>query len=368
MSDEKDRTALAPRGRGPRATGDLADMATDPTFPKSAAAVHISTEGVELTGLDRRLFNYLLAVAYPDLSEKQIFEVRYAQVSEWLGSHESPDRVRASLKRLSKVHVTLNYLGAMGEEREQFGGILYADTAKDGSGIIRFEFPRLARPWLASPAVFARLRLAVVGQFRGKYTTTLYELMELYANRQFPVWEVSLADFRSLLGIPSDKLDDFRAFRRRALEPAIEEVNELSDLRVEWEPVKEGKSVGRLRFTVEKKPDRLAFEAELKHRAVADPVGHARADRDPRTVDLIDGRTDEERRGPPALRAATYDRFRLLYPGLDADAFVLEWRQAFAGKKSPRDPDKAFLAWMETIRERGQLVIHGLLPKAPGGL
>ncbi|HYC05643.1 MAG TPA: replication initiation protein [Azospirillaceae bacterium] len=343
-------------------------MATDPTFPKSAAAVHISTEGVELTGLDRRLFNYLLAVAYPDLSEKQIFEVRYAQVSEWLGSHESPDRVRASLKRLSKVHVTLNYLGAMGEEREQFGGILYADTAKDGSGIIRFEFPRLARPWLASPAVFARLRLAVVGQFRGKYTTTLYELMELYANRQFPVWEVSLADFRSLLGIPSDKLDDFRAFRRRALEPAIEEVNELSDLRVEWEPVKEGKSVGRLRFTVEKKPDRLAFEAELKHRAVADPVGHARADRDPRTVDLIDGRTDEERRGPPALRAATYDRFRLLYPGLDADAFVLEWRQAFAGKKSPRDPDKAFLAWMETIRERGQLVIHGLLPKAPGGL
>jgi len=102
----------------------------------------------------------------------------------------------------------------------------------------------------------------------------------------------------------------------------------------------------------------------MKHRAVVDPVGPTRQDnRDPRTVDLIDGRTDEERRGPPALRSGTYERFRQLFPGLDADAFVQEWRRAFSGKKSPRDPDKAFLAWMETIRERGQLQPYGFLPK-----
>ncbi|MFM2044680.1 MAG: hypothetical protein RLY86_3256 [Pseudomonadota bacterium] len=345
----------------PKATGNIADMRTDPTFPKGAAVIHVTTENVELTGLDRKIFNYLLANAYPELENRQVFELSYRQLQQWVGSHESSDRIRSSLERLAEVRVTLNYLSGRGEERRQVGGIIYADTAKDGTGILRYEFPSLARPWIAKPAVYARLRLAVIAQFRGKYATTLYELMELRANLVQPSWQVDIQDFRRLLGVPDDKLTDFRAFRRRALEPAVEEINELSDLVITWDIIKDGRSVVGLTFDVSKKAERLAFEAELKHKAVRNPVGRLKATdvRDGATVDLIDGKTDDERGGPPALKAATYDEFSRRYPGLDCDAYIAEWRQAFAGKALPRDPDKAFLAWMGKIAEQGRLRMHG---------
>jgi len=53
---------------------------------------------------------------------------------------------------------------------------------------------------------------------------------------------------RGLLGAPKGKLNPFADFYRRAITPALKEVNTLSDYGVKIEPITEGRRVVKLRL------------------------------------------------------------------------------------------------------------------------
>jgi hypothetical protein len=328
-------------------------MSTDPTVPKALSAIQASEQGGELTATDRKLFNWLLAVAYPTLRENVEFKVLTADVRAYLGSHESNDRVIAAVERLSNVRLRLDYFAETDEERRYTGPLIVGDTPKQ-DGVIFFQFPERLKPMLAEPAMYARLRLAVMGQFRSKYAVVLYELLELYSNRDRPVWTVTIEDLRALVGV-GDKMRNFKDFRSRVLDPALQEINDKADLTAEVEEVRDGRRVATLIFRVTKKDARAAFEAELRHKAVKDRP-RRRRQRDGATPDLLDGRTDRERGGPPWLKAATIEAARQRFPGWDIEQFERQWVEAQEGREPARDPDKAFLAWLErTLQGRSLL-------------
>jgi hypothetical protein len=51
---------------------------------------------------------------------------------------------------------------------------------------------------------------------------------------------LSVKDFRDLLGLPSDKLNPFKNLKNWAIDPAVEEVNGLSDFWVGVDAIREG--------------------------------------------------------------------------------------------------------------------------------
>jgi hypothetical protein len=328
----------------PKATGNPFDLSTDPTVPKALGVIHASEQAGNLTATDKKLFNWLLAVAYPDLMTRELHTVPIADVRVCLGSHESNDRVRASATRLAEVVLKYDYLDADGNERWTAGPLLWVDGPKY-EGVLRFQFPAMLKPLLAEPALFARLRLAVLGQFRSKYAITLYELLEIYANRERPVWGVATEDLRALLSV-GDKMKNFKDFRSRVLDPAVSEVNDKSDLTVSFEEEKDGRRVARVVFRVEKKDARQAFEAELRHKSVKERLPRRRHLRDGKTPDLLDGRTDNERGGPPFLKVSTIDEARRQFPGMDIEYLEREWMRQQEGREAPRDPDRAFIGWV----------------------
>jgi plasmid replication initiation protein len=66
----------------------------------------------------------------------------------------------------------------------------------------------------------------------------------------------TLDELRGLLGVPKDKLLRFPDFNKYALQPALREVNALSDHTIEVGVVKRGKRVAQLILTwMEKTPD-----------------------------------------------------------------------------------------------------------------
>jgi Initiator Replication protein len=350
-----------PKSGSPQRRGDPFDLSTDPTVPKALGAIHASEQAGNLTATDKKLINWLLAVAYPDLLTKEEHSVSLAEVKNFLGSeHESNDRVRASFSRLSKVALDFDIFGDDKRARDKMGGsgegewvacsLLWARGSKDGSGHVTFGFPPPLRPLLATPAMYARLRLAVIGQFRSKYAITLYELLEVYSNRESPVWHAAVEDLRALMGV-RNKMPNFKDFRSRVLDPAVSEINDKSDITVEVTEVKDGRRVGKIIFRVHKKDAREAFEAELRHKAVKDRPKKVRgkSSRDTATADLLDGRTDRERGGPPRLKAPTIEEARRRFPGWDMDVKEREWSAAQDGREPLRDPDRAFLAWLGRV-------------------
>jgi len=310
------------------------------------------------------MLNMLLAVAYPNLMTAPRHFVTTADVRSYLGSHESNDRIRAIMRRLGQVIPDCTFTDTNGEERDTFGGLVFGSVPR-GEGVIRFSFHPDLVPLLNRPAVFARIKLAILGQFICKYAPILYENLELYANRDISKsWNVTVDELRSLLGV-GDKMTKFTHFRSYVLSPAITEINEKADFTVEVEEIRAtkgtGRKVERLIFTVAIKPEREAEEAELRHK-LKGPVGHQRPDRnrDATTVDLLDGKTDNERGGPPLLRAETFDKARELFDnwGRDRpDIYQLEqeWRVYEAGKEPPRDADKAFIGWCKGYATKRQI-------------
>lgn len=84
----------------------------------------------------------------------------------------------------------------------------------------------------------------------GKYTLRLYEMLRSYAYQG--KWVVSLSAIREKLDL-GDKYTLYAAFRRRVIEPAIDEINTYTDLKVTVLPQKQGKTIVGLTFTIIKK-------------------------------------------------------------------------------------------------------------------
>jgi plasmid replication initiation protein len=66
-----------------------------------------------------------------------------------------------------------------------------------------------------------------------KYAIALYELVCLRINMQTCIEVFPIERFRELLGVPPNSYADGQDFRRKVIEPAVMEVNKLSDLHVD---------------------------------------------------------------------------------------------------------------------------------------
>jgi hypothetical protein len=66
-----------------------------------------------------------------------------------------------------------------------------------------------------------------------KYSIALYELVCLRINLQTCVEAFSVERFRELLGVPPGAYADGQDFRRKVIDPAVLEVNSLSDMHVD---------------------------------------------------------------------------------------------------------------------------------------
>lgn len=114
---------------------------------------------------------------------------------------------------------------------------------------------------------FTAYELEYVLAMRGVYALRLYELLKSYAFVGH--YEVSIGDLRDKLqlfkkdkdgnlktdpdGNPIPLYPDFRGLRRRVIEPAIEEINQFTDITIKFEPVRAGRKTVKIDFTISQK-------------------------------------------------------------------------------------------------------------------
>jgi plasmid replication initiation protein len=99
-----------------------------------------------------------------------------------------------------------------------------------------------------------------------QYSPRLYEILKSYQknNRE---WYFELDDLKRLLDCQS--YERWPDFRRRALEPAVEEINQYTDINIAWDVEKEGKKVTRVIFYMAKKNADALLDAK---RAIQDKL------------------------------------------------------------------------------------------------
>jgi plasmid replication initiation protein len=124
------------------------------------------------------------------------------------------------------------------------------------SGIIQLSFDKKLKPYLLElKSEFTKLNLFTVVQFKSSYTIRIYMLLKQYET--FGVREFDLYEFRHNLGIKDTIYTEFKRFRARVINQAKKELdkkdkqgNFISDITFQFEPIKSGRSIKRLRFII----------------------------------------------------------------------------------------------------------------------
>lgn len=122
------------------------------------------------------------------------------------------------------------------------------------SGTIKIRLDEDMKPFLLQlKSNFTQYELIYTLHFKSKYTIRLYELIKsIHFFEQRPYnREYKLDDLRRLLG--AENYIQYRDFKRRVLIPSISEINEYSDKRIDFEEIKNGRSVVRIQLTISTK-------------------------------------------------------------------------------------------------------------------
>ena len=125
---------------------------------------------------------------------------------------------------------------------------------------------------------FTSYQAKQVAHLTSKYATRLYELLISW-REVGKVPQIEIGEFRNRLGLLDDEYTAMHNFKKRVLEPSIQQINEHTDITVTYEQHKKGRVIS-------------GFSFKLKQKQQAKKV---ETNRDPDTADLFTKMTYAQR-------------------------------------------------------------------------
>ncbi|MBU5433956.1 replication initiation protein [Intestinimonas sp. MSJ-38] len=138
---------------------------------------------------------------------------------------------------------------------------------KSGTVTIRFDddmMPYLLE--LTKDKFYTHYQLKYILPMKSQYAIRLYELLKSYQWNNIE-WFFDVEQLKKQLNCENYK--NFYDFRRWVIEPAVAEINEYTDIKIAWEPVKEGRKVVRVIFFMAEKKKADLLDAD---RAINDAL------------------------------------------------------------------------------------------------
>jgi hypothetical protein len=149
------------------------------------------------------------------------------------------------------------------------GGLLdeakidYRDEAS-GDLLVSWWFRRTFRRMAAESNHWAILDRQTVFHLGSKYSVLLFQHIASLVNLDHVQSKtLTVKELRALLGVPEGKLDRFADLNRRAIQPSIAEINQLSRLTLTAKPNKIGRTVASVTISWQVKEDPRAAKQEL---------------------------------------------------------------------------------------------------------
>jgi len=93
---------------------------------------------------------------------------------------------------------------------------------------------------------FTTYKLRNIASLQSSHSIRLHELLQRFNDKNYRV--ITIDDFRSALGL-GDKYPEFKILNRAVIKPSIDELNQRSDLVIEYDTIKKGRTVTALAFT-----------------------------------------------------------------------------------------------------------------------
>lgn len=218
---------------------------------KCVEAVHITNN---ITLVQRKLINALLLNAYYELPNPSItiHRIPVRRLVDLIG-YDSHDiaRIKALLKALTSTIIEWDILNEAG--KREWGVSALLASADIIEGVCSYAYSPHLRVKLFNPQFYVLLDIDIVRRFHSCYALALYEncarFRRLGQTPSFPVDAL-----RALLGASDPYYEDYRKLNERVIQPALREVNAITDLLITTQVKRQARRVAEIRFLIEPNP------------------------------------------------------------------------------------------------------------------
>jgi hypothetical protein len=237
-------------------------------FAKPGNIIEIKfVKGESLSLTASRLLALMILTAGGDAWEDRPHRIRKADIRR---GHKGNERISDMLQELHRTLFAVDDKSWRGKKATLLFSLISRskeESEEDGgeAGWIEWEFTPDARKLIQASETYAVLNRQAVLGFRSNYALKLYELGALRLHRRQATWRGDMAALRAALGIPPEVYKDFAQLRRKVLEKAKSEIDQLAHFRVEWREIRQGRTVTEIEFRFEPKgaPEVLETVEEL---------------------------------------------------------------------------------------------------------
>lgn len=239
-------------------------------FAKAGSIVEVKfVKGQSLSLTASRLLALMILTAGGDAWQDRPHRMRKADIRR---GHKGNERISDMLEELHRTLFAVDDRSWRGKKATLRFSLISSsrEEAEDGeggeAGWIEWEFTPEARKLLQESETYAVLNRQAVLGFRSSYALKLYEIGALRLHRRQSTWRGDMAALRSTLGVSPDVYKDFAQLRRKVLEKAKAEIDQLAHFRAEWREIRQGRTVTEIEFRFEPKdaPAQIATVNEIE--------------------------------------------------------------------------------------------------------
>lgn len=199
----------------------------------------------DLNLLEQKIILYSVSKINTDKSKFNLIRLEIKEIAEMIGTNI--DRYSEFSNIANGLMDRKVYL----KDRPKLDIRWLASSEYIGNGIIELEFSEKLIPYLLQlKAKFTRYQLKNIINLKNKHSLRIYELLKQYetiGKRKF-----ELNEFKNILFIENqyERIYDFERF---VLKIAKEEINQNTDINIEYEKIKTGRKITDILFKIESK-------------------------------------------------------------------------------------------------------------------
>ena len=198
-----------------------------------------------MTSTQQKIYLYLISKIKPDDTGDFPYVFRVGDFIKACGLEQSGStyrNVKESLVAIGSIRFWIE-----GEKRSKLRGLLDKIDINHEDGTIECYFHEDVKPYLLYLREnYTQFELKNVLTLQSKYSVRLYELMKSYQH----VREVQMSLDQLRDGISADGYSVYKDFKKRLLIPAVDEVNTLTDINIDYTEIRTSHRVTHFLFHI----------------------------------------------------------------------------------------------------------------------
>ena len=195
----------------------------------------------KLSTTEQKILHMLIAQIDFNDTELKLYSFNVSDFMSMLGT-DYVKLTKKSLRTLLHSEVLIN------KEKSTFETNWLASAEYFKGGKIELEFSEKLRPYLIQlKKDFTKYNITEILSFKSKFSIRIYLILKQY----IAVGERTLKfeELKEMLQV-SELYPKYCNFKQKVLKIAYEEINRLSDLKIEYEEIKKGRKVDKIKFYI----------------------------------------------------------------------------------------------------------------------